>query len=491
MRIVEELKNHRYIYLFCAFFVAIHFGLFCRVHYSPDCYTAIATQMSPLVYLRTSGRLVMGAYFYILGSICSSYHSFYAISFVLAVLFSFLAVIKYSKLIIPELHHHHDRQLWNDQMIAALLSCITITNLFCVEYLLCTEQALFMISIWAVVEAVDHYLRYHKSHENILLWMTSGYLLVVAFTYQTILLAFVALFTPFAFIYSDNWKRFLKWQILGGGLCVMAMLPQYVYTKMIINSERLEAKTLDFAEAAVTYAPTGASPKQYILQRITMGMWIYIFICIFLGVVLIKQAVKKKEYLEIIKGICIVLIVVLMGVLPFILRLTDDFRPRIYYPLGMLPGILIFYGIRRNYLDGSTSILIVFAISVLVLSQWNSFVEISQERYMTNYEDEVLSKVYGESIRQYEETTGQKISNVVFYEDAEKTKYIRNGWCLSSRVYGVNWGRRQALNYYLNSSYADGVIDLEIAQDYHNRNWDTFSEEQITFVKETAHICTY
>ena len=175
--------------------------------------------------------------------------------------------------------------------------------------------------------------------------------------------------------------------------------------------------------------------------------------------------------------------------------MTDDYKPRIYYVLGTLFGVLVLYGLIKGYIligYSMQSIICLCLVVIMILIQYVNFSDIARERYITNYEDKYISEMIEYVIEEHEKETNDLIGKVVFYQDARKTKYIRNeGWCLSMRAYGVEWGNISCLNFYLNGQYQVGRPDENVAKQFALRDWNEFSIEQIVFSGDTAHICRY
>ena len=246
--------------------------------------------------------------------------------------------------------------------------------------------------------------------------------------------------------------------------------------------------------ATVEYAPKGTSLQQFFLSRVTFGMWGYVLACFVIGCLLIYVVIKKHEYIEILKGIYIVSVAVIASFLPFIMKLSDDYKPRLYYPIGSLFGVLIIYGILKGFIqiDKVTIIgkICVVSIVLMTLIQWFSFLQMYTDAYITNYEDKYISQMIGQCIEKYEMENNQEIKYISFYDDAIRTKYSIIGWCLTQRAYS-SWGNLDALNFYLGEEYKAGEIDMNIADYFIKKNWDVFSEEQIIFKGDTAHICMY
>ncbi len=225
-------------------------------------------------------------------------------------------------------------------------------------------------------------------------------------------------------------------------------------------------------------------------------MWGYAIVCLGVVGIILYYILVNKCYIQIIKGIYLTAVIVLTSLMPYIVRLTSDFKPRIYYPLGAYFGIACTYGLLMGVFRLSEferqrrDVVMISLVALLMVIQWFSFWQMYTDAYITNYEDKYISQMIGACIDEYEVNTGEKVDSVVFYDDAVKTKYCTEGWRIIQRGYSA-WSERYVLNMYLNRDYKAGRRDETIAMRFSSKNWDCFSDEQIIIQDYTAHICRY
>lgn len=482
----------------CAVFAFFYYGLGYRVNYQPDIYGRVASTADD-IWVRILGRDGRPINMFIMfllrrGSFTTVYYLSLIIGYVLIV----AASSRFSLLLISVAEDVQNRKLGAFQVfIVSILSCLTIANMFSAEFFLYIDMTVaFVLAIWLNVEATIIFVRSIKTEKWKLCLGALFFLLLVSLIYETISALFIILTLPFILRYSLSFIDFVVKQATAGICYAFPIILKSLFTKFTLNSDRVQFNQPSFVESAQMYSPEGSSPEVFILDRITFGMWGYMVLCMAVVIVLLVDFIKKKRYLEIVKGFYLSVVVGIVSLLPFLIGVTNDYKPRIYYPLGAFWGVLCIYGgltgalnLDKIFQSGKETVL---AITLFCMAgiQWLSFVQMYVDCYITNYEDKYISEMIGACIDDYEKESGDHIDRVVFYEDAVKTKYSINGWCLTTRVYG-GWSEREALNMYLNRSYGIGQVDEKLALEFHSKNWDCFSNDQVICIRDTAHICKY
>ena len=495
-------KIDRRVILCCVFvcvaFVFFHYGLGYRVNYQPDIYGRVSITSNDLLgrIVNRDGRPLNVLIMSLLRH--GSFTVVYYISLMVGLAFIILATSRFALFLISEVVVSQNRKNSVLQSIVlSVVSCLTVANLFSVEFFQYIDMTVtFTLAICLSVEAAILYVR--SLHENDLknCWKSLVFLLPVSFLYETISSLFIVLTLPFILKYSLNFGDFVKKQF-GAGICyAIPLLFKVIFTRVVINSERAQFNKPSFSESAQLYAPKGRSPEVFIFDRITFGMWGYAILCVFVSVMLLTFFIRGKRYAEIIKVVYLSVVVGIVGLLPFLVGVTNDYKPRIYYPLGAFFGVLCIYALLieaihvgllfRCKQENIFALALVFMVGI----QWLSFVQMYVDCYITNYEDRYISEMIGACIDEYEKESGYHVDRVVFYEDAVKTKYSINGWCLTARVYAA-WNEREALNMYLNRDYVSGQPDDELALAFYSKDWDCFSNDQVVCRGNTAHICKY
>lgn len=495
-----KFSHNRITYtIISAIFVFIHYGLGFMVNYQPDIYSTISTpEALAKGYIYPGGRIVLALIAWIMRRPGQPYYVYYYISFVLSLFLLVVTNVVFSELIGHRLSKNSGVSItagWTT--FIGLVSCLTITNIFSAEFALYSDSYLgFVLDIFLCIIASKAFLKIVDNEstfkDNLLIVVC---LLLAVFIYEPIISVFVIVSTLFSLVYSKNIGSFVKAQAKCALLYGTAMGVKLIYTKFVIDSPRARFDVAPFAEKSKDIVIPGKLPETFILDRITFGMWIYAGVSILVFGVIVYRAVKTRQFIHLIKISYLSVVTVIMGSLPFILRLSNDYKPRIYYPLAYYFGALVIYGILSGLIGVNKERCNALLISFLVILsgiQWLSFVQMFVDQYITNYEDKYISEIIGECIDEYEQTTSEDVKYITFYSDGVRTKYSRNnGWCITERAYDATWSKLPTLNFYLGRDYKEGDVDKEIAERFSNSNWDVFSKEQIIFTGETAHVCTY
>ncbi len=479
----------------CFLFSFLFYGLGFRVNYQPDIYGRVAATSKDLagIIVNRDGRILNMLIMFALHRI--SFEFFYYASLVISMVLITISTYRFATFLVWTLERKQKNGFRTSHIILiSIISCITIANMFSAEFFLYIDMTVaFTLAILLSVEASVRYNFALLERGAIRCYSALLFLLPVSFLYETISTLFIALTVPFIMYSAESFSDYLKKQIVAGVYYSLPLLIKTAFTRLYIVSDRGNFDQPSLLETVRAYTPNGDSPDIYIVERITFGMVGYVLLSLLVICMLVFFVIRSKRYIELIKGIYIAFVICLSGLVPYVLRLTNDYKPRIYYPLGAFIGVFVVYGFLIGGFDAFRirKINILFSvITVFVGIQWLSFLQMYVDCYITNYEDKYISEMIGEVIDKYENETGNEVSKAVFYEDAHKTKYSNIGWCLTQRAFS-GWTETQTLNYYLNTNFVTGEYKDSLAEQFSTKDWDTFSSDQIVIIGDTAHICGY
>ena len=94
-------------------------------------------------------------------------------------------------------------------------------------------------------------------------------------------------------------------------------------------------------------------------------------------------------------------------------------------------------------------------------------------------------------IKEYEESTGKKITKVVIYKNNVPTQYKDTRYIGDANVkaFFADWGIRGILDVVLNRQIElDVNKNQEFEEFFNSQDWKEFNEEQIKFIKDTMHL---
>jgi hypothetical protein len=132
---------------------------------------------------------------------------------------------------------------------------------------------------------------------------------------------------------------------------------------------------------------------------------------------------------------------------------------------------------------------------VLLTGQYIAFNNIYIDKYKCNFADEIRTQYIGQAIINYQETTGEKVTKIAFYDDADTEMpqypglYGEGDLVISS--YCTSWSDINAINYYLGTDYEKTESDERYVEYFSSQDWQCLSEEQLIFEGDTLHLCVY
>ncbi len=516
---MDQKNSNKIIWVMIIVLTLLAYGAGLKLHYQPDLYMTYFNRESPWHHIFfDNGRIVSGLIFGLMKVLNLSYPVMFYITLIPEMFFSALAVYRLYTLTVTVYGRRTEGDIDLGRRVFIALACwITIANLFSAESFLYPVWFYYTFSVWIAVEAVRSFVIDPDSLTIKRYCVIVLLLITVTFIYQTNASVFVILCMLFVLSESDDIRKLIKRTAMVAVLYGLPMILQVIYVTIVTKSARVQrsegqrsitetaAQAVQASHPAQAVQASGAAqtvqasaPQQttaeFILGRIPIAVWIYAALCLVIGIALIVSVIRLKKHMDLIKGVVLVLAVLIMGFLPYIAKLGADYVPRVYYPAAMLLGVLIVYAILNGYADELRylSIICMGSLVIMTLAQWISFTGIFITQYMTDYSDRMLSQIYGQAIEEYEMSTGNDVSKVVFYEDASRTKYLSDkGWCLSERGYSASWSRLYVINLYLDENYSKGTPDDDLTAYFSSMNWDRFSSDQIRFIDDTVHICVY
>ncbi len=498
--VIRSFLHRNKIYLIISsLFTLVHYGLGFGVFYQPDIYLSMDDPLGLVNdYIYPGGRVIAALIYWFIRKICHSYDIFFYVSSMLSFLVMIISITCFAEMIDDNLiKPSGNNRIISTEICVGIVSCLTVANLFSYEFFLYSNSTVGVVfDILLCVLASRSFIRAVEG--DCLAWnsvIILFCLLIAVFIYEPPLAVFVITTTLFTIVKRTNLVSFIRRQAEIAAFYGTAMMIKLIFTKCVINSVRTQFDVPSLYASAEAYAPSGELPIVFILDRITFGMWIFMVACILIFVMIAYTSVINGRNDLLIKAVYVSFVTVIMGVLPYIFRLSNDYRPRIYYPLGMLFGVLFFFTLVTGILDKKEEYydaIVLFIVIPLCLVQWMNFVKVYNDQYITNYDDKILSQMIGECIDEYESKNNQTIKYVSFYSDAVRKKYINsNGYCITQRAYDSEWSKLSTLNFYLERSYMKGKVDENVGKYFAEHNWDCFSTDQLVFEGDTVHVCTF
>ena len=137
--------------------------------------------------------------------------------------------------------------------------------------------------------------------------------------------------------------------------------------------------------------------------------------------------------------------------------------------------------------------IIVILVAFLLL-QFVSFMSFAIDHYVGNYMDKTVTLEINRLISEYEEETGKQITEISIYHD-KSIQYsypeLKASGDMNIKAYSADWCVPKIIQLYTGRNLITIENDENLKNEFLQKNWDVFDEEQIVFQDNILHICLY
>lgn len=479
----DNIKGKLKLLFLCFIAVLLLFGVDCLPEFATDTYSTLKhSAWRHMLY--DNGRLInAGVYYFFERYLNLSDTAIYSLSYVLGIIFLTGALFIVSKRI-----EEYGINIW----YAIAIAIAIVINIYFIEYFLFIETGLFMFGVLFVTLAFNSTLNYIQGGGIRNLLIAETYLVAVVFIYQIYLGLYVILCCPFIIKHSINLKGFIKNNVLVTVEYTTAMIIGLITTKYILGSSRLPEK-LDYWTIITN---TLYKIKQYFWNSgYIIPQNLFAAVCIGLVFLNVYIAIKSKRYIIVLQIVYLVVGVLLISFAPYFLGTTVDFTPRIMYPYASLIGVLLINIFMNTdmteYFNRKKIVYFLFLFAFLF--QMVSFNKIFIDRYKCNQTDKYVCSMIMDRIKNYEDETGIIIGTICIYEDASKTWSYPdlNKSQLILRSFDTTWSDVNSIIFYSGRDFVKGEPKDSYSEFFREKDWNTFSDEQLIFEGDTLHLCIY
>ena len=192
-----------------------------------------------------------------------------------------------------------------------------------------------------------------------------------------------------------------------------------------------------------------------------------------------------------------------MTILPQAMQNTESiwFVSRSTYTFASLLGILELYCLMLIKEEGlkekinKTAVLALTGLSIIFLVvEFYRFNTIELDHYNSNYFDQVTAIEIGDLIKKYQDESGKKVNKISIYKDS-KPRFTNNRIFATGDInvsaFATDWSDANSINYYNNLKLEKIDNDDSIKQEFLNKDWNYFNEDQVIFKNDTIHLCVY
>ena len=488
MKIIHENINIRLL-SYCGILTLMFFGINFSIEYATDTYATFGETGTWQWMLYENGRVINALIYYLFELLHLPEGYIYKLSYLTALLFAALSCYLLSRVLLFFLSR---------EWAAALLAFLTIINLYVIEYFLFIEKGLFFIAIFFSVAAFICTLSYFKEGKIFVLFPALLFLLGAVFMYQIMPALYVVLCLPFILCYSKSTRDFLRYNLVTAVLYAAPMACSFFVTTILLNSQRTSGKLQSLLgnlhdlldNLALLLFERHFHLPGYLFASLILISSLFYLITVFYD----KDNNRLKKllfYPYLVAG------VIFASFFVHLTGVSDAFIPRVIYPFGTLPGLLIILTIlfkpaSLTYPSSFYKGLWLILLS-LGLIQYFNFQSVFIDRYRCNQADYYYCQILSYQIEKYERESGNIVDTVCFYKD-QNTLWWERGYDetnLNPRAQSAGWSNLNAINHYMEKNYRKGE-SLPVYEEYFKQyDWGTYTEDQIIFEKNILHLCIY
>lgn len=475
---------------FFTIFTLVFFGILLRMEFAVDSYATLTFSTEEFIYqFAPLGRFIIILAGYLINLFHLKAETTYFLSYALAIICMVISLYKLYILIKEEI---------KNELARKIIPILIILNAFSIELFLFIEKGIMLFAVLMCILAVENIKKWLENKQKKYVIKTFIFMLLANFSYQGVVGIFIALTLIYILKYSKNSKQFLINNVVVALNYGIPAIIDYVLVRLVYSSSRVSgnivlAESLQkiFTSTKDMVASTyGILPKYFLMTLILI-----VIILIFYEIVKQKVEIKTKV-IELLKIIYIIAGVIAVTIVPQLMQNTDAiwFVARSTYTYASLFGILVWYLFRNEKIDKKTEWITIVLSFILLMIQFYRFNVIETDRYKVNAMDyEITRKIISE-IDEYEKETGNKITNLAVYEDksAEFTYYgIFSTGDTNIKAYYKEWSIQYIIRYYSGRYLKIIEPDTNLQEEFKQKNWTSFENEQIRLEENTLHICRY
>lgn len=489
---VNNILFDKKLYIYIIIVIA-YFGIFCHMQFAPDTYAVLSSDAKGITtHLCSCGRFVTGVFIYIFkAKIPIANDRLYYISYGIAMTFMVLSMYKLDRII--------NKEVKNRLGVIVAITSVTIINVFSLEMFLYIEKGIMALGIFMCILALEQLIRLFKGKKSGL-FLGLVFMFVSNCCYQGNVGMFIAIAIVFTMKYSSSVKKFFINNVFMGIMYVIPALANYLLIKFLFVNSRVKGEVI-IAESIkkviegtqkMLFTNYGLLPKGLFVTVIGIIIAFSIY-----KTIVSKASFKRKSFI-IFTNVYLIVGTILVTIVPQFLQDTSSiwFVARSSYPMGCLVGTLLLniYLYCNDSIRIPGKLITISIVSCLMLIQFVNFNRFSLDNYIGNYVDMETSLIIKEMVDEYEKNTGKKVCKVAIYADsATQFAYpkVKVSGDINIKAYSTGWSTISILRHYIGKYLVDVESDKEIEQYFAEKNWTSFSEEQIIIKDNTLHICLY
>ena len=482
-KILQDKKTYLFLIITIAFF-----GIFIHQQFATDTYAVLeAPGREILVNFLQSGRLVTSLFFIFVKIFKISFSTTYITSFVIAIFAITFSIYK--------LYYLLKKEIIKNDLIAILVSILTVINPFSIELFLFIEKGVMTLAILFSVLAVDEFVKSLKNKNKKKNFIFSIIFMALSiFSYQGVAAIFLALATLFVIKYSNNFKDFiiktLKSLIVYGLPAVLnVFIVKYIFVGERVNGSIILAESISRIKNGIVSMLNSYNilPKHF-----------FVIMLIVLFIIAIVECIRnsKQKALSIIELIYLDVVISISTIAPFIMQSSDSiwFEPRSTFAFASILAIQIIYITMYIEEDKISQYLIILLSIIIMILTFYGFTKIEIDHYILNYEDKIICQNIGREIEEYQNSTGIKVNKISIYKDKNSRYSYKNLFVsgdINASSFAREWSDANAICYFNNIKLEKVDNNSNIAELFKEKDWDSFDKDQIIFENDTINVCVF
>lgn len=471
--------------------VILFFGIDCFIEYSNDTYAILEDGLlnTAKEVAGRNARPVLSLFYLFWLITPFSEVRFYYFSYVMAVICLTLALY----LLQDDMKDRLPRPA-----LRVLLVFYAIVNVFFINFFSFFEKGLFMLAILTAVLGAHYEKKYFETGSVRYSVISLCLITFTALDYQIMLSVYAALAVIYSFRYSKDAPDLLKKLLMTGVKTLISILPAIMITVFGSLGRFNKSGQTDQKAAFFRALRNLLRHSVYTHDILPPFFWLIpaafcLFVCILLAQ---KSGRKMRSHVSVA---AVFLTCITLAFLFLFKGYAGYSTARTIYPLALIPGMLMINAslncdeARGKFMTRlmKASYAVIFLHLVLLCLVFNKkFIN----RYAVNRLDKNMMLTINGLIREYEKESGNKISKISFYEDRFNSDYYGDvldiGVNVSSSM-STDWSRLAALNWYCGTDYTEAEPLPGYREYFIEKDWSSFSEDQLIFEGDTLHLCRY
>ena len=470
----------------------IFFGVLINMEYATDTYSVFTDgARQDIIHFLGSGRFITAFATAVARILQLSELQIYIMSYAMAIIFLVISLYEINKI---------NKEDIKNKIISKIISILLILNIFIIELFLFIEKGILIFSILMNVFAIKYIIRFLKDRNKKDILKVLLFMFLANGSYQGTVGLFVAVTLIYIIKYSKNIKDFIINNVITALCYAVPAILDLIIAKLFSGDRVSGNIILSESLSKVINSSKDMLFAYNIIPKYIFPVCIILLIIATLYKIITSKQETKNKVIQIFSICYIIISTYIVTVFPQLIQNTASIWmvPRSTYTFASLIGILmLFLYISFPDINMTSKIIKNLTISlsiVFIFLQFYNFTKIEISRYKLNVEDEQICMQIIDKINKYEEETGKTISNIAVYQD-KNIMYTYRGLFITGdlniKAFASDWATKAILNYYSHRSFTLVEKDENIENNFKEKNWDIFDEEQLIFIDDTLHICCY